>query len=271
MSMMDNKYMNILKLENGNYFIYLSSDEDEAMIYKKYENELTYLQKTKPLYFENRVFDVEDQKNVNAYVRNYMLLYGMDNVRGGDYLDEILSENTIKELNITFEKTKKELIQFSQFSQLMVHFDNIQIKDKKCFINRSMLHSVEWLKEFLYNCDFSKKISEETLSIYQETIQLCKHVTYLFFKIKEDIGYRPILFLQNPEYVFDTFFYDRLHGKNMNPMFELAIELTNTFEYMMYVIINYKDELDFDLSSYVVNYQDITKNCMEKIEKITCL
>jgi hypothetical protein len=267
--MMDNKYMNILKLENGNYFIYLSSDEDEAMIYKKYENELAYLQKTKPLYFENRVFEEEDQKNVNAYVRNYMLLYGIDNVRGGNYLDEILSENTIKDLNISFDKTKKDLQKFLQFSQLMGYFDNIQLRDRTFFINRSMLHSTEWIKDFLYNCDFSKKITKETITIYQETIQLFKHVTDLFFKIKEDIGYRPILFLQNPEYVFDTFFYDRIQGKNMNPMFELAIELTNTFEYMMYVIINYKDELEFDLSSYNVNYLDITKNCIEKIEKIT--
>ena len=275
-------FLYVIKLKNDKYFLHSSIEKKKELILIESQILYDFVKNNEPICITEMI-QIKDMLEINNHVKQYMLFYGIENVRGGSYTNEILSKELLNVLQIEFELTEKNIIENSKkFDSLMLKYKNIKnvdinfennkrkkdyddyisakrklvlfnpidINGKTFHFNRSMLHSSNWLIDYLIDCNFKNEISEETIEIYKETIRLFKIITPLYFTIKEDINFRPIEFLKNPEIIYDIFFYDRKEFKYLEKMFEMAIYLTNIFEHMMYVIINHVDELEFDVKIY---------------------
>ena len=81
----------ILALLEGKYFVGLSNDPYEAFQYHLQGNGPTWTVKYKPIYILDIIKDVP-YNNEDKFVKEYMVNYGMNNVRGGIYITETLSD-----------------------------------------------------------------------------------------------------------------------------------------------------------------------------------
>ena len=91
----------ILKLEKGFYYVGKSDNVE-----KRYKQHLTgygssITKKYKPIQIE-KIFENSSPFDEDKFVKEYMDKYGIDKVRGGTYINEILTDNQISNL-------KKEL------------------------------------------------------------------------------------------------------------------------------------------------------------------
>lgn len=85
----------ILKLENNKY--YVGKTKNILIRYKQhtYGNGSFWTKKYKPINIDKLIYDCDDFDE-DKYVKIYMSIYGIDNVRGGTYIQEKLSKNTQK-------------------------------------------------------------------------------------------------------------------------------------------------------------------------------
>ena len=111
----------VLVLENEKYFLYLEVEDTNATI-KECRILYEFVQKHDPIKIMG-IIPVTSIFHVDALVKEYMVRYGIDNVRGGSYVDPILPDNIMETLTqeLTYCDTylqDKELIQFiySQYS-----------------------------------------------------------------------------------------------------------------------------------------------------------
>lgn len=92
----------VVKLENNKYFIFRRDKEDD---YEQISVEIQllydFVRKYKPVEIIE-VVEIEDELDIDKHVKNYMLFYGIENVRGGTYVDEILPEYLVKTLRSEF-------------------------------------------------------------------------------------------------------------------------------------------------------------------------
>lgn len=109
------------------------------------------------------------------------------------------------------------------------------------------LHIIEWIHEFIMNCNFVfTRIDMNTNIIYIHIINRLKEITKQYFDIKEDIDYHSLHYLHNPEDFFDEIFYCRGQNKFWFKKYNEAKELLDKFELMSYTIYNYNIEKEFD-------------------------
>jgi hypothetical protein len=132
-------------------------------------------------------------------------------------------------------------------------YENIRyyyIDDTKYHIGRQSIHCLEWIDNFLHEYNFNKTfVSLETCDIYNEIMITLKEITIKYFQIKDSIYYENKQYLYNPNEFFDEVIKNRhnLWFKNKDE----AEKLLFAFEYMIYTIVNYLDELDFDIRQLV--------------------
>ena len=102
------QYIYVIECENNKYYVdiyysdkILQNGGLEQEIIKqniiKYENVLKY----KPIKIIGFEFDAQNI-NINQHVKQFMIQYGINNVRGGDYSDLELSNKIINKLNFEF-------------------------------------------------------------------------------------------------------------------------------------------------------------------------
>ena len=109
------------------------------------------------------------------------------------------------------------------------------------------LHIIEWIHEFIMNCNFEfTRIDMNTNIIYNNVIDRLKEITNKYFEIKEDIDYHSLHYLYNPEDFFDEIFYCRGQNKFWFKKYNEAKELLDKFELMSYTIYNYNAEKEFE-------------------------
>jgi hypothetical protein len=132
-------------------------------------------------------------------------------------------------------------------------YENIRyyyIDDTKYHIGRQSIDCLEWIDNFLHEYNFNKTfVSLETYDIYNEIMITLKEITIKYFQIKDTIYYENKEYLYNPSEFFDELIRNRhnLWFKNKDE----AEKLLLAFEYMIYTIVNYLDELDFDIRQLV--------------------
>ena len=154
--------------------------------------------------------------------------------------------NNLIDENISL-KNAQELI------NLKDKYENIRyyyIDDTKYHIGRQSIDCLEWIDNFLHEYNFNKTfVSLETYDIYNEIMITLKEITIKYFQIKDTIYYENKEYLYNPSEFFDELIRNRhnLWFKNKDE----AEKLLLAFEYMIYTIVNYLDELDFDIRQLV--------------------
>jgi hypothetical protein len=173
-------YIYALELSNNKWFIYTTKNENSNEVYLNSKLRYEYISNNLPIISHQQV-QITDVLDVNYFVKKYMRLYGIDNVRGGSYSDNILSvnvktflqneikdsfnnydqiiDNTIDEFNNISAwsldrkiNTKLELenqqklykIEIERFSDLMKPF----LKTEQ-IINRQLIDEYKWFKDVI--------------------------------------------------------------------------------------------------------------------------
>lgn len=162
----------VVELENRKLFLKCSAD-----IYKDYLMQECYVMydfvKKNPPVKVLDVISLQDVLEIDYYVKYYMRNYGIQNVRGGNYTDEILSKEDIqhleKEIDKTFEDYEEENDIFEEI--LMNH----QMKPLNNDFVLDIKHSLKYIQDrkklvsVLYDVENYDKI--ENFQIFQEIIK----------------------------------------------------------------------------------------------------
>ena len=188
----------VLKLENEKIFLYTIeensvSNHDDIVIL---ECKILYdfVKNNKPICVLN-ILVTNDLLELDLYVKQYMYRYGIENVRGGLYTDEILSTETFNLLNQQLFIKNKHVIENKEIMESIYEKYNIDIINlhvtpeyintekqrllnelekykeienqlkilKSCSIDREILSDLEWIKSNVLGSQYSNKIKENIL------------------------------------------------------------------------------------------------------------
>jgi hypothetical protein len=97
-----NKMLYVIALEKDNYFVYYSDTESHMNVMK----EIEYMFEFPKLYIPIKIIETTwtlDVFEIDKYVKKYMMIYGIDHVRGGSYLSNILPDFQKKSLQKELE------------------------------------------------------------------------------------------------------------------------------------------------------------------------
>jgi hypothetical protein len=105
---------------------------------------------------------------------------------------------------------------------------------------------------------------------YQRILKKMNAVYNIFMKLKGDsLSFEPTIYLQKPYVFLDNYVY---HFKNKNTANDndndKMKELLSVYEYMFYVVLNKKEELEFDLSTFTTKYIKELNYMLEYINTI---
>jgi len=108
---MNKLYTYFISLENDKMFLYTDFKEDESIIIKKAEERFQYMQIHRPckIVFTLETTDVYD---VDKYVKQFMHMFGVNNVRGGSYVDITLDKKTLE-----FIENEREIASLEYYCQ----------------------------------------------------------------------------------------------------------------------------------------------------------
>ena len=300
------KYIYVLLLEKNKIFLHASNSLDANDIFNEFKLLFDYSLKYPPLKILDSIMIFPSNKilsdscshstnnlieknptifllNIDKYVKQYMILYGIDNVRGGNYSDEFLDENTLdflkKELNINKLNNQKVLLEqyyeFKKNTQIDKKFNYekyIVLKNKYSKLkkfNNNKIFNEEILKELEWLCEISKESGHFTYREAPENKERYKNIVLLIkqllakyeeileerYEEKKNSPY--FIFMKNPEFLFDNFFYHQ--KKNFRPFLseQDGEKIWQLFELLYYSIYNRLQELEFDLSYFPEDLEEL--------------
>jgi hypothetical protein len=208
-----------------------------------------------------------------------MHIYGIEFIRGGKYSSKYLSDTEKEEISAhikyfletpyetycrseTYYKYKREysnrqsndlLEEQMRLNKLLSSNDNIKFKyDAVNIINQSDLDEIEWLKEV---CETPDKCVNHRLWKISNTIK----ESYIYFKANIFGADEKLISYQksfaSSEYMnnwlndpFGFLFYIITNGKNNDK--DMVDAIISVIEIIFYSILNYRDELEFELKSF---------------------
>jgi len=141
--------------------------------------------------------------------------------------------------------------------------------DQQYSIGRHNLDGIEWLRNFLLEANFNRNfVKPDTFLIYIEIIINLKNVTMKYYQIRDDMYMKvdtELLF--HPENFFNEIVVNRYKENFWFVKYKEGTELLNAFEYMLYVIINALDDLEFDIYENKIYEETLdNKNYVELAE-----
>lgn len=289
----------VFELEDELIFLYPTYLNDIDLIKLELKLQYDFIKNEDPLKIIE-IIEIYYLLDINKYVKQYMLYYGISNVIGGSYMDSQIPEYKRKSLENEFQLEENAIDKNSLFiSNLIIKYDKLTnfndlliekdkiIKElnfynttkeeyekykyfnsKENVFNKTILYSLDWIYNYLTYTNFENKtISVETKNIYKELMPKLKGISKLFYELKPDYeGYSPIVNLYNPEFIFDKFVYHHNDIINWSDDISEAITLYKTLLYFYYKVANHIDELEFDLSTIPKNFLEETNIELRYIE-----
>ena len=290
----------VLKLQENKWFLHFASPSNEDNLWIECATLYPYVKKHLPIK-TFQVININDIFEIDFYVKKYMFCYGIENVRGGSYVDEILDDKVLHVLNIELESNKESY--FSRqyvVDNLFKKYQNIKDIEKEkekeylsaellkyrelcktiqtvsCGnkLNRTLLDDVEWIYSHIMYVvsNIPEKICKEDSNIYNNIIEKMKLVVDIFTKyFDKPLSFKNEVYLYHPEFIFDNYFYHSHNAYGRERCVRESIEAYQTveyIEYMCYFIINRLEEFEFDLTTYGDNYEENLNYSIEYLENI---
>lgn len=192
-----------LELSHKKWFIYVSYEHDIKDVYLNSQLRHEYVANHLPILSHNST-KIHDVLDIDFFVKKYMRMYGINNVRGGSYSNEILFSNTKelleKEINASFndynkcidtsiddynkisewsldkiKETKKELLR----KQDMFTIDNENYNMlQRTFHNSNNKISRQLIVEFNWFNNTVDELINDYIRVYQEPINIMDEDTY---------------------------------------------------------------------------------------------
>lgn len=321
-----------IELENKKVFLQVSTPIREQLLLQQCRVMVKFVNNNPPIKIIHTM-DLDDVLKVNYWVKYFMRYYGVDNVRGGNYTDEILSPRSMQfireEIGATFDKYEDDV---EVFENVLAEYNDKKLdkEEKERLENRlsdyknrqklleylpvydGLLEDLEWVKNEIANTrliyDIPDKIKNgrgfNVLSNYYSINRLCVNtydkdryktilkrlkefiVDYYSLTSKDD----PVkqyccdaylrnklnsfvetkidndALLINPDFTLDNFFLHPHIIMNWDFQVKLVDELIDKWTSMCYSIKNWRDEIEFDLSSYPKDFEKYTKYTLQLYE-----
>jgi|UniRef100_A0A6C0J3L3 hypothetical protein len=287
-------FLYVIKLESDKYLLHCSNiyKNEKAKIILECELQYNYLKKYKPIDILEST-TIHQNSEIDFYVKKFMHYYGIDNVRGGCYIEENMNNNTknqiIKEFEITLEEYE---IQNNEIHNILMEYKDIDnwslngiqeevskiktIKQKYNYeksmlhklkygntnieINRTFLPDLQWINIQISKIASNIEIDDKIKKTYMEIVNKMKVLYKIFINYTDiDDTYNPKIHLYQPSTILDNVFY---HNKNINNWeneYSKIAKLMNYYEYIYYCVINRIDEYTFDVKTYPSNIENICK------------
>jgi len=303
-------YLYILQLENDKTLLHISSNNnlDNNYLFLQCQIIYEFAKENKPIKIID-VLKLSTLLEADYYVKRYMLYYGIDNVRGGSYTNNQIQPDVYKflenELLLDSIEIDEDSDIFSQIYYKYSQYNEMQIRKEKDFlksqleymkskqifydslsnslkihnsnsnfsIRQDIFSELDWIKNIIHSNSF-EKLENTQIYRYRTILKIFEQIKQTFLKLNEKLpDFEPIIFLQNPSTIFDTFFYHRINipefaDKQVDNLVEVADSVLSKFEYMSYFIVNRMDELEYDLKSNGPNYLKSLKYSFEYIEHL---
>lgn len=266
------KYIYVFELTDHKIFLYSSFQKEDYQIKLEAELYYDYLKKYKII----GIIEKKLQKtpfDIDYYVKQYMYIYGIVNVRGGSYIEENLSDCKSKVLNEEFEtvsndeqKPREYMLQIileeyknKQLSKekIEIEIEEITKKREQYRIEQAKLKNlkhlfiygfeskIEWLKTQYIQKDINNNSRNEK---YRELISQIKQIYLIYlqeFDLSNELEEWKIYF-KHPEFMFDSYMYLYEHSISMETVYKLCSHLI----YLSHRMITRIQEYEFDISSY---------------------
>lgn len=265
--------LHIILLESDNVLAHVSEKTVESEIFQEcvclYDFAKQYAPKTLI-----DIIVIHSLFEIDFHVKKYMQSYGINHVRGGTYIEPILTPNQYNTLESEFEIHsiihKHDMVlahdACSQTSiiQKMALLDSLKyahVHNTKYEISRETIQLIEWLQSTI---EFSKTYAEyfkrhggqahmryepDAHKKYAYIIAVFKELYAKVKLVRDSIecDYPP--YLENPQFVFDNFVYHISTPYAIIENYDAAMYMCGRFEYMCYILINRIDELEFDIKN----------------------
>ena len=285
------KILYVLLLEDNKYFVYYTLTNIHEVVLFECQLLNFFVRKYNPINIveQNSYVEIED---IDKYVKKYMNLFGIDNVRGGSYSNEILEDYKIQTLQseLNFLKNHEnnnndmylflynEMLKYQDINEIekfdikknkyvydkqeLEKFQYYKFNNCKCKIDFSRIENIQWIKNIIENNpknvilnyrNFKK--NEDLINKYKELIEFLKYLTKLNCEYREiNFGSLPSLYFINPIVIFDNYiFSDDVDKKNINK--DDAKMVCDKFEEFFYWTINQISELEFDINNSMKNIE----------------
>jgi len=277
-----------VELTGNHYLVHPSTQTEANAIIRECKIIYEWTRQYQPVHVcESFYLDQDTPITIDYFVKKYMQLYGIENVRGGSYYQPELSEFQMKVLEYEFtipDIINKNTIFLRDYAanygdDYKMADAIIAIKDKwstkteylqslrqapgNVLIDRSFIGKMEWLKNTMdlifmtksynhqYNISFPPIMTDAFVQRYQSLIPCLQHLYKQGRQLRDNIIFEPMIYLEHPEFLFDVIM---CHSQTksievVNEAYTSAIKLYERFEYMMYLIINRSDEMIFDIEN----------------------
>jgi hypothetical protein len=264
--MVSNLKICVLQLENDKWFLYLSPDDlSYDVLTMECETLFEYIRKNKPISLYETI-RVSDYLDVNTWTKRYMSLCGINNVRGGIYIEEELPDYIIKSIELelstsAYEDYRNRSYMFANLrdkSNLrLIDFQNEYDKFQELLkmgygkITRDFFDELTWLSNFIENSqDNIDMVTEEEKNRYKNLLSTMEYLHKLYFNLDdENIRLINDTFLEKPVVVFERFIFQPGNIVNWEHELNDAMSVINKYEFMGYTLINIIDCMEFDFNN----------------------
>ena len=173
---MSNLKLYAIELENRKVFLNVSSPLYEDFLLQECHAIFDFVKKNKPIKIIHTI-DIDDVLKINYWVKYFMRFYGIDNVRGGNYTDEILSPELIQFLKLEIDTTLDDYEKVIKLvNNVLTEYNNKNLdkEEKERLENRlsdyknrqKLLEYIQFYDDLLEDLDWIKSEISNTRLIY---------------------------------------------------------------------------------------------------------
>lgn len=282
----------VLKLQQNKFFIHVGELKTDKEIMSETEIYYDYLKKYKPLSI-NDIFLLTNFLDIDKTVKNYMYIYGINNVRGGSYIDEYLPEYLEKTLKHEFRLIEREDLEYvNEFKDIVDRYENKKyesIEDIEREIDILQQENIKYIFEknkfdkytfflfknerktmkdfipedmnWLYDCCLMNFNNCSTMSDRIDIDYIQKYRNLLVYMIElnkkfEEYNLFSKFGIEKDLYLkHPQFLFDGFIYNSPTKDIQSLLKITKTYEFMGNVLHNIIMDQEFDISSYGIGYQ----------------